>query len=112
MITKSGNQYIYSIKKGNKYYDKYGRAVEVNQCVICGWKKEHIHHCMSGRADRAKCDEMGLVVPLCNQCHWLVHNKPVESGLYYKLKEIAQKVFEKYIGSRKEWMGIFHKNYL
>ena len=112
MITKIGNKYIYSVRKGNKYYDKYGRVVEVNQCIICGWIKEHIHHCMSGRADRAKCDELGLVVPLCSQCHWLVHNKPKESGLYYMLKRIAQLVFETNIGRHKDWMDIFQKNYL
>lgn len=111
MITKKGSQYIYSKKKGQKYIDKSGRVVEVNQCIICGWTKEQIHHCMGG-VDRAKCDELQLVVPLCSQCHWLVHNKPKESGLYYLLKEIAQKVFEKNIGSRSEWMAIFHKNYL
>ena len=68
------------------------------------------HHCLSGRADRKKCDQDGLTVGLCSECHREVHCK-VNSGLYHKLKRIAQKVYEK-THSREEWMSRYNRNYL
>lgn len=82
------------------------------KCVICGSRSGlEEHHCMSGIADRPKCDKLGLTVWLCNNCHRLAHNKPKESGIYYFLKRYAQIYFEKN-HTRKEWLSIFHKNYL
>ena len=68
------------------------------------------HHCLSGRADRQKCDEDGLTVALCSSCHWEVHNN-TGTGLYHKLKKVAQKVYEE-IHTREEWMARYNKNYL
>lgn len=111
MITRYGDGYMYSLRKGKEYFTKKGKKVDIGQCFICGYTATEKHHCMGGR-DRAKCDELQLIVPLCDHCHWLAHNKPKESGIYYMLKKVAQKVFEKYIGSREKWMETFHKNYL
>lgn len=81
------------------------------KCFACKKRMAtELHHMIPSRAYRKKCEEDGLVVGLCHQCHWETHNK-VNSGLYHKLKQIAQKVYEK-THTREEWMSRYNKNYL
>lgn len=103
MIIRKKNEYYLIPKPKNLYGIK---------CFNCRKRvATEEHHVLGGRKDRWKAEEDGLTVGLCDMCHWLAHNKPIESGIYYKLKKVAQRVYEK-THTRKEWMNRYHKNYL
>lgn len=99
------------IQKNKKYYlIPKPKTLYGMKCFACREKvATQVHHCLSGRADRKKCEEDGLTVGLCNDCHWIVHNN-TNTGLYHKLKRIAQIVYEK-THTRQEWMNRYHRNY-
>lgn len=98
--------------KGEYKIVKEPKSLDGLQCIHCGNNAAEKHHMIPGRAYRNKCEALGLTIALCSRCHYLIHNKPKDSGLYYLYKRIAQETFEKYLGSRKEFMTFFHKNYL
>lgn len=88
------------------------KNLEGQKCINCGSIASEKHHTIPGRAYRQKCEALGLTIALCSRCHYLIHNKPKERGLYYLYKKIAQELYEKYLGSHEDWMNLFHKNYL
>lgn len=83
------------------------------ECYLCGRVDElEKHHIFAGVANRVPVSEkFGLWVYLCHEDHvgknGCQYNK--EKGL--KLKQDAQRAFEK-THSRKEWMELIRKNYL
>ena len=81
-------------------------------CINCDGRASEKHHMIPGRAYRHKCEIFGLTIALCQRCHYLVHNKPKEKGLYRFYKKMAQEMFEKHIGSHEDWMILFNQNYL
>ena len=80
------------------------------RCIICGGVASEEHHCISGY-NRQKCDKLGLTVPLCNMCHYDLHNK---GHCTYKrdMQELAERYFLEHIGTIEEWMAIFKENYI
>lgn len=97
--------------KGKNELIKKPKTLWGIKCFACKRRMaEQIHHLIPSRAYRQKCDEDGLTVALCSSCHWEVHCK-VNSGLYYKLKKVAQRVYEE-THTREEWMNRYNKNYL
>ena len=77
-------------------------------CIICKRKKEHLHEIFFG-ANRKKSMQYGFVIPLCYECHSEMHiNKEWQE--YWRVK--GQEYWEKFIGSREEFIEVFGKSYL
>lgn len=72
-----------------------------------------VHHCLNGIGKREPCDRLGLWIWLCPE-HHRTGEDAVHRNIAYrqKLKQIAQTVYEKEIGSREEFIQQFGKNYL
>lgn len=65
-------------------------------CYVCGRQASEWHHVMHG-ADKKLSETMGLMVPLCRECHNKVHHQGGE--LDRILKQDAQRAFiRKYLG--------------
>lgn len=79
-------------------------------CKICGVQKAtDWHHMVNGnKFMRKHCEEYGLVIPLCRNCHNRIHK---DQSLDVEYKRIAE---ERFLRSHtmEEWMKFFHKNYL
>lgn len=82
---------------------------DMDHCFLCGAPKQNIHHCIHGYANRKHSDRLGLVIPVCFPCHQAIHH---DRKLDLRVIQNAQRVFENKIGTRKEFMEIFGKNYL
>ena len=82
---------------------------DLDHCVICRAKKEHLHEVCFGR-NRINSIKYGLVIPLCLNCHEEMHRNK-EWQEYWHV--IAQKRFmEYYHKSIDEFIEIFKINYL
>ena len=82
------------------------------QCYICGRQFGlERHHILSGTANRKLSEKYGLWVYLCHSCHTGNGGAQYEKELNQRLKQEAQKAFEKQ-HSHEEWMSVFMKNYL
>lgn len=44
-------------------------------CCLCGRETQEIHHLVYGLANRKLADADGLLMPLCHDCHEMIHNK-------------------------------------
>lgn len=80
----------------------------LDQCIICGRKKEHLHEVFYGK-NRLKSMEYGFVIPLCSECHVEMHLNKNWQDLWHIR---GQEYFEKFLGSRDEFIEVFGKNYL
>ena len=86
---------------------------DFEHCYLCGRPAECVHHILPG-AKRKASDRLGLVVPLCNDCHTMGPNAVHSSGgvnILNDLKRIAQSIYEE-THSRDHWMMNVGKNYL
>lgn len=106
---------IKAINKVSKKHAKQEKArysviVPANdKCSICGSKlhlEKHEIFCGTNRTNSIK---NGFVLYLCRDCHMHITN---DRKLQLKYMKIAQKYFEKNIGSREYFIKIFHKSYL
>ena len=81
-------------------------------CFITGLETHcEFHHVMGGnKIMRKRSEAIGAWVWLSVEEHHNLHSTPEGAALEKKLKELCQIEFEKK-HSRKEWMGLFHKNY-
>lgn len=85
------------------------------ECYVCG-KCGYVerHHMLHGR-NRKKCDRYPLlIVPLCPTCHRGTNGVHGKNGneLDTKLKQKAQRIFEKEYGTRKQFLNIFGRLYI
>jgi hypothetical protein len=71
-----------------------------------------LHHCIHG-SNRRKADKLGLTVWLRHDIHMALHakQKPFER-LDEELKKVAQRAYEKKIGTREDFLREFGRNYL
>lgn len=81
-------------------------------CYFCG-KANNIesHHIFSGVANRPVSEKYGLKVYLCHDCHIGKAGAQYDKEKNLRLKQEAQRAFERY-HSRAEWMKLIRKNYL
>ena len=79
-------------------------------CKMCGTTNdlEH-HHCIHGAGRRNLADEDGLIVFLCHNCHMRLHDTRNIDLAYIKM---AQRFYEKNIGSRAKFMKRYGKSWL
>lgn len=80
---------------------------DLDHCIICGKKKDHIHEVFFGR-NRLNSMKFGLTIPLCNYHHQMMHSNPVLSTEY---KKRGQALFDRAYPDLK-FEDIFKKNYL
>lgn len=43
-------------------------------CLVCGKRREHVHHLVFGNSKRRLADTDDLTIPLCSGCHEKMHN--------------------------------------
>ena len=85
------------------------RISNLPMCTRCGSTKNlHHHHLLNG-PNRKKSDEDGLWIYLCEECHEYVHN---HKQVLLSYKEMGQKVYEREIGTREDFMKRYRRNYL
>lgn len=81
---------------------------DLDHCILCKKKKEHLHEIFFG-ANRKMSMEYGFVIPLCFECHSEMHR----NHKWQKFWHIrGQEYWEKNIGTRDEFIGVFGKSYL
>lgn len=81
---------------------------DLEHCYLCGKKKNDLHEVYAGR-NRINSIEYGFVLPLCRECHSLNQNNPFFNDYWHKQ---GQLYWEKFIGTRDEFISVFRKNYL
>ncbi len=80
---------------------------DLNHCIICGAKKDHLHEVFSG-AYRTHSINENMVLPLCVFHHTQIH-KDIELSLFWK--RLCQQKFEE-SRTRDEFIKIFGRSYL
>lgn len=82
------------------------------QCYICGAQTGlESHHVLAGVANRKISEKYGFKVWLCHRHHTGADGAQYDKALNLRLKQDAQKAFEK-THSHEEWMQLIRKNYL
>ena len=85
-------------------HDKY--------CYLCFKQRDlERHHLFAGVANRKISERCGLWVWLCHDCHTGTDGAQYNKEINLKLKQEAQRAYEKE-HTRAEWMQLIRKNYL
>lgn len=77
---------------------------DMEHCFLCGSDRQQIHH-IFGAANRKKSEADGLVIPVCLNCHMLIHQNQ------QAIKKVGQIAYER-SHTREEFMKRYGKNYL
>lgn len=80
---------------------------DLDHCIICGKKKDHIHEVIYGK-NRINSMKFGITIPLCNYHHQMIHSNSALSNEY---KKRGQALFDRAYPDLK-FEDIFKKNYL
>lgn len=82
------------------------------QCYLCG-KTVNLekHHIFGGVANRKISERLGLWVYLCHNCHTGKNGAQYNKEKNLRLKQDAQRAYEK-THTRDEWVKWIGKNYL
>ena len=84
-----------------------------NICYICGavgYTEEH--HIFGSVACRHKSEKLGLKVHLCRKCHGHLHDSPEGYAIKDFLHKVGQRVYERQIGDREQFIEEFIRSYL
>ena len=85
---------------------------EGRECYFCGCVNNlEIHHVFGGVANRQISERYGLKVLLCHECHTGQDGAQYDKEKNLKLKQDAQRAFER-DHPRRMWMELIRKNYL
>ena len=83
------------------------------RCYLCGRYTQTEEHHIFGGPNRTLSEQYGLKVDLCLECHQFgVHAVHKDQAVMDELHRQGQEAFEEQLGSRKEFMQIFGRNYL
>lgn len=80
---------------------------ELDTCFICKMSALHLHEIFEG-SKRIASIRNGLVIPVCWNCHTILHNK---RDVALKYKQLAQQKFEE-THTREDFMKEIMRNYL
>ena len=80
----------------------------MDNCYLCSNKRTDIHEIFRGR-NRKNSMIYGFVLPLCRECH---STKAEAINFEEFWHRQAQLYFEKYIGSREDFIKVFRRNYI
>ncbi len=82
-------------------------------CYLCGKYGQTDEHHIFGGPNRMLSEQYGLKVDLCLECHRFgKHAVHKDHAVMDELHRQGQEAFESQVGSRKEFMKIFGRNYL
>lgn len=81
---------------------------DLSKCYICKKQKDDLHEIFGGK-NRQNSIKLGLVLPLCRECHRLAHFNTDFSDFLHKL---GQSYYEDNLGSKNDFILIFKRNYL
>ena len=82
-------------------------------CYLCGKYGQTDEHHIFGGPNRMLSEQYGLKVDLCLECHRFgKHAEHKDHAVMDELHRQGQEAFESQVGSRKEFMKIFGRNYL
>ena len=81
---------------------------DLDHCIICGKRKEHLHEIYEGR-NRLNSMKYQFVIPLCSECHSQTHFNRSYSLIW---KKRGQLYFERHFGDRNAFISIFGRSYL
>ena len=84
-----------------------------DRCYLCGSRERiEIHHIFSG-SNRQKSTAFGCVVSLCYNCHQGTNGVHHNREKMDHLRKIAQlRCEEVYNWTEKDFLSVFHRNYL
>lgn len=82
---------------------------DLKTCSNCGSTYQMTLHELFEGKNRLNSMKYGFVIPLCLKCHRALQE---DKEFNDKWKRKAQKYFEEYIGTRKDFLDIFRRNYL
>lgn len=77
-------------------------------CILCGRPNVEPHHLINGRGNRETSDNFDLVIPVCRQCHNLIHSDARIGNLSKILGQIA---WEGKYGDREDFRRTFKKSW-
>ena len=81
----------------------------MNNCLLCGRPTIDKHHLLFGRGIRPLADDDKLIIPVCRECHNLIHSDPRVGNLS---KILGQIVWEKTNdGDRESFIRRYGKSY-
>lgn len=82
---------------------------DLSVCMNCGSTYQPTKHEIFEGRNRVNSMVYGFVLPLCLNCH-----QRLQEDNYFnkKWKIKAQSYFEKYIGTREDFINIFRRNYI
>lgn len=81
---------------------------DMTHCYICGAPACKTPHHIFNAANKKKSEKYGLMLPICFDCHYKIHNVP---GKMTETKQFGQRVFEQHY-PELDFLQIFHKNYI
>lgn len=82
-------------------------------CYLCGKYDQTDEHHIFGGPNRMLSEQYGLKVDLCLECHRFgKHAVHKDHAVMDELHRQGQEAFESQVGSRKEFMKIFGRNYI
>ena len=81
---------------------------DLTKCIMCGKPKDNLHEIFMGK-NRQNSMKYGFVIPVCIEHHQICHKSAQIQEFWH---EKGQLYFESEIGSRKEFISIFGRNYL
>ena len=81
---------------------------DLEHCYLCDKKKNDLHEVYGGR-NRINSIKYNFILPLCRECHSSNQNNPIFNDYWHRQ---GQLYWEENIGSRKEFIKVFRRNYL
>ena len=78
-------------------------------CIICGRPKWEFHHLCFGHGGKPLSDEDGLVIPVCRECHELIHS---DARIGTMSKMMGQLAWEGKYGDREQFRKRYGKSFL
>lgn len=78
-------------------------------CFLCGRQGQLAHHHLIGGPFRSKSDKLGLVVPLCPDCHGKAH---ANRATMLQLRRYAELTMLGKGWTVEDWIREFGKNYI
>ena len=81
---------------------------DMKHCYVCGAMACKKPHQIFNEANDTKSEEYGLMMPICCECHYKIHNVP---GKMTETKQFGQRKFEEHY-PELDFLKIFGKNFL
>lgn len=94
-----------------KMRNKYKSILQSGDfCMVCGSTNGLDAHHVFNKFNKKRSEKYGLMIYLCRNCHSRVHNSG--DGLRRDLERFGQRAWERYYGTREDFIKEFNKSYL